>query len=94
MQLIIDTINKMRLAGMPLRKAVSTASQRRMKAIIMTSLTTILAIVPFLSRGSLGADLQYPMCIVIIIGMFVGTFISLFIIPSLYYGFYTRKDRS
>lgn len=90
----IDTINKMRLAGMPLRKAVSTASQRRMKAIIMTSLTTILAIVPFLSRGSLGADLQYPMCIVIIIGMFVGTFISLFIIPSLYYGFYTRKDRS
>jgi len=90
----IDTINKLRRGGMPLREAVLTASSRRMKAIIMTSLTTILAVSPFLMRGSIGADLQYPMSLVIIAGMTMGTLVSLFIVPALYYSIYARKERS
>ncbi len=90
----IDTINKLRREGMPLREAVLTASSRRMKAIIMTSLTTILAVAPFLVRGSMGADLQYPMSLVIIVGMTVGTLVSLFIVPALYYSIYAGRERS
>jgi len=89
----IDTINNMRKAGMPLRRAVTEAGSRRMKAIIMTSLTTILAVCPFLSRGSMGDDLQYPMSIVIITGMTVGTLVSLFVLPALYYSIYRKEDR-
>lgn len=88
----IDTINKLRKSGVPLREAVFTASSRRMKAIVMTSLTTILAVAPFLIRCSMGADLQYPMSLVIIVGMTVGTFVSLFIVPALYYSVYAGKE--
>ena len=84
----IDTINRLKRSGMPVREAVMTASSRRFKAILMTSLTTILAVAPFLRRGSMGADLQYPMSLVIIAGMIVGTMVSLFVVPSLYYSFY------
>ena len=90
----IDTINRMRKAGESLERAVIDASSLRVKAIIMTSLTTILAVCPFLSRGSMGADLQYPMSLVIIAGMLVGTLVSLFVVPALYYSIYNgRKNK-
>ncbi len=87
----LDTINRMRRLGVGLKKAVLMSSSRRVKAIVMTSLTTILAVCPFLSRGSMGADFQYPMSLVIIAGMIAGTLVSLFIVPSLYYSIYDRK---
>lgn len=80
----IDTINQMIKSGIALRQTVTEASSRRMKAMIMTSLTTILAVCPFLTRGNMGDDLQYPMSIVIIVGMSVGTLVSLFVLPALY----------
>ena len=89
----IDTINKLHRSGTPLREAVMTASSRRMKSIIMTSLTTILAVCPFLAKGSMGADLQYPMSLVIVIGMTVGTLVSLFVVPSVYYSIYSASER-
>lgn len=90
----IDTINKLRRAGMNLREAVVTASSRRMKAILMTSLTTVVAVLPFLSRGSMGADLQYPMSLVIIVGMVLGTLVSLFLVPAMYYGVYAGREKA
>ena len=87
----VDTINRLRLEGMELKEAVVEASGRRMKAIIMTSLTTVLAVVPFLSRGNMGDDLQYPMSIVIIVGMVVGTMVSLLVLPALYWSIYRKK---
>ncbi|MDO4826869.1 MAG: efflux RND transporter permease subunit [Bacteroidia bacterium] len=87
----VDTINRLRREGMELREAVVEASGRRMKAIIMTSLTTILAVVPFLGRGNMGDDLQYPMSIVIIAGMVVGTLVSLLVLPALYWSIYRKK---
>ena len=89
----IDTINQMRKAGESLERAVIDASSLRVKAIIMTSLTTILAVCPFLSRGSMGADLQYPMSLVIIAGMLVGTLVSLFVVPALYYSVYNGRKK-
>ena len=89
----IDTINRMRKAGESLERAVIDASSLRVKAIIMTSLTTILAVCPFLSRGSMGSDLQYPMSLVIIAGMLVGTLVSLFVVPALYYSIYNGRKK-
>ena len=67
------------------------AGQRRLKAIVMTSLTTILAVAPFLSRGDMGSDLQYPMSLAIISGMVIGTAISVFFVPVMYYEIYKQR---
>ena len=88
----IDTINRLRKDGFHLKHAIMEAGQRRLKAIVMTSLTTILSVCPFLGRGSMGDDLQYPMSLVIIAGMVVGTAVSLFFVPVVYYGIYRRQE--
>ena len=66
-------------------RAIMEAGQRRLRPIVMTSLTTILALLPFLSHGSMGAAIQYPLSLTLIIGMTIGTAVSLFFIPMLYY---------
>mgnify|MGYP002585594724 FL=1 len=87
----IDTINTLRRQGLELKHAIMEAGKRRLKAIVMTSLTTILAEVPFLSRGDMGSDLQFPMSLVIIGGMIVGTLVSVFFIPLAYYEIYRPR---
>ncbi len=87
----IDTINRLVRGGMEVEAAVHEAGHRRLKAILMTSLTTILAVAPFLSRGNMGADLQYPMALVIIVGMTAGTLVSLFYVPTVYAAFYRKR---
>ena len=57
----------------------------------MTSLTTILAVAPFLVRGDMGSDLQFPMSLVIISGMTVGTLVSVLFIPLAYYEIYRPR---
>ena len=89
----IDTINRLRKSGYGLQHAIKEAGRRRLKAIIMTSLTTILSVCPFLARGSMGDDLQYPMSLVIISGMIIGTTVSLLFVPMVYYAIYRREDR-
>lgn len=87
----IDTINRLVRSGVDTHQAIHEAGHRRIKSIIMTSLTTTLAVVPFLSRGNMGDDLQYPMALVIVVGMLVGTFVSLFFVPAVYSFIYRDK---
>ena len=89
----VDTINRLREKGYGLKRAILEAGSRRLKAIVMTSLTTILAIAPFLVRGDMGSDLQYPLSLALISGMIAGTFVSVFFVPLAYYVIYKRTDR-
>ena len=89
----IDTINRLVRAGWEVEEAVHEAGHRRLKAILMTSLTTILAVAPFLSRGNMGADLQFPMALVVIVGMSAGTLVSLFYVPTVYAAIYHKRTR-
>ncbi|MEQ8339174.1 MAG: efflux RND transporter permease subunit [Cyclobacteriaceae bacterium] len=81
----IDTINQLRREGLSVSEAVAVGGERRLKPILMTSITTILALVPFLFAGDLGSELQRPLAITVICGMLSGTFVSLYFIP-LFYG--------
>ncbi len=63
------------------------------KPIIMTSLTTILAILPFLNRVDMGSELQYPLSLTIVVGMTIGTVISVLYIPVLYYTIYSKQAK-
>ena len=87
----IDTINRLRRGGMSLLRAIMMAGHNRLKPIIMTSLTTMLAILPFLHRGDMGSALQYPLSLTIIVGMGIGTMVSLFMVPLFYYIIYKNR---
>ena len=92
----VDTINRLyRSVENPqkhtLLKAIMVAGHRRLKPIVMTSLTTVLAIVPFLHRGDMGSALQFPLSFAIIVGMIVGTMVSLFFVPLVYYLLYRKR---
>lgn len=90
----VDTINQLRKhEGMSIVRAIMEGGRRRLKPIIMTSLTTILAISPFLVRGDMGSDLQYPLSVATIAGMTAGTLVSIFFVPLIYYSIYRRNAR-
>ncbi len=87
----LDSINELRKKGMPLMDAIHTAGRRRLKPILMTSLTTIFAMVPVLFTSDMGSELQRPLAIAMIGSMTVGTLVSIFVIPLLYYMIYRKK---
>ena len=87
----LDAINELRKTGMPLLEAIHEAGRRRLRPIIMTSLTTIFAMVPLLFSFDMGSELQKPLSIAMIGAMFIGTLVSLFIIPLIYWFIYRDK---
>ena len=88
----LDAINELRKAGTPLLEAIHEAGRRRLRPIIMTSLTTIFAMVPLLFSYDMGSELQKPLSIAMIGTMTIGTLVSLFVIPLVYWSIY--RDRS
>ncbi len=90
----VDTINRLRKEnGYSLLRAIMTGGSRRLNPILMTTLTTVLAMVPFLTKGDMGSDLQFPLSIVMIGGMMVGLIVSIFGIPLIYYMIYRKSDK-
>lgn len=91
----IDTVNQLiRNEGYKLMDAIHTAGVRRLKSIIMTSLTTILSVVPFLFGNDIGSALQRPLSLALIGGMLIGTPVSLYFIPLIYWFYYRKEDEN
>lgn len=88
----LDAINELRKTGMPLMEAIHEAGRRRLRSIVMTSLTTILAMVPLLFSHDMGSELQQPLSIAMIGAMGIGTLVSLFVVPLAYWYVYRKKD--
>lgn len=88
----LDSINELRKEGMPLIDAIHTAGHRRLRAIIMTTLTTVFAMVPLLFTSDLGSELQRPLSVAMIGTMMVGLVVSLFVIPLIYWFIYRRHE--
>lgn len=90
----LDMINELRKQGVELMDAIHTAGHRRLRAIVMTSLTTIFAMVPILFSFDLGSELQKPLAIAMISTMIIGMAVSLFLVPLVYWGIYREKVKS
>ncbi len=82
--ILVDSINRNKQQGMPLREAILDAAQRRFRPIIMTSLTTILALLPLTFGFGESAALRAPMAIAVIGGLVTSTLLTLVIIPCFY----------
>ena len=88
----IDYANRLRRAGMEKRQALVETGKARMRPILMTSLTTVLAMsVMAVSRGQ-GAEMGRGMAIVTIGGLLYATLMTLFIVPVMYDTIYRKKE--
>lgn len=90
--LLIDYTNRLRAKGLPLHEAVVLAGRTRLKPILMTSLATVLGMVP-MALGLGGESTQAPLAIAVIGGLTVSTAFTLFFVPNLYTLFEERFKR-
>ena len=81
---LIDAINRLRRSGSGKLDAVLAAGHLRLRPILMTTLTTILGLVPMALSWGEGAELRTPLAITVISGLLFSTFITLVVIPSAY----------
>ncbi len=81
---LVDYINQLRESGMEKREAIITAGRTRMRPVMMTALTTILALSTMVFSNDMGADMSKPMSIVTIGGLIYGTLLTLVVIPCIY----------
>ena len=93
---LVDYTNMLRKRNYPLRDAVMEAGRSRLRPVLMTSLTTILGMLPMaLSRG-MGREMYAPLGVTIIGGLLVSMLITLILVPTIYTTLYHRtltKDR-
>ena len=82
--ILVDAINQFRKEGLKLREAIVSAGQRRIRPIIMTSLTTILALFPLTLGFGESASLRSPMAWAVIGGLITSTMLTLVVIPCIY----------
>lgn len=82
---LVDYINLLRREnGLPVRAAVIESARTRLRPILMTTLTTVLGLVPMSIGGGAGGEIQASMARVVIGGMLASTLITLVLIPSIY----------
>jgi len=83
--ILVDFVNRERKTGVTLSEAVNKAAKSRFRAILLTSLTTFLGLMPIaIFENSLQAQLVVPMAASLAFGILFATVITLFLIPSLY----------
>lgn len=81
---LIDRINQLRDDAHTARQAILEAARERLRPILMTSMTTILGLLPMALASGQGAELRAPLAITIIGGLLVSTLLTLFLIPVVY----------
>ena len=81
---MIDYINRLRKKEHPLREAILIGAKRRLRPIMMTTLTTSLALVPMALGFGEGSEMNAPMARVVIGGMLVSALFTIFFVPTLY----------
>jgi HAE1 family hydrophobic/amphiphilic exporter-1 len=81
---LVDLIGQLRRAGVGVRDAILEAGSRRLRPILMTTLTTVLGLLPMaIGRGE-GAELGAPLAVTVIGGLSVATLLTLVVVPLLY----------
>jgi len=90
--LIVEFANQKQEAGMDKLTAIREASLQRLRPILMTSVSTILGLLPLAFASAEGANGRVAMGISVIGGMLVSTFLTIFIVPAIYT--YISTDRS
>ena len=89
---LVDYMNQLRREGMSKKEAIVEAGKTRLRPVLMTALTTILAMLTMALGLGEGAEMMQPMAIVEVGGLVYGTLLTLFVVPCLYDAF--NRDKS
>ena len=84
--ILIDQINQLRAAGQDKLRAIVDGSTRRLRPVLMTTMTTVLGLLPltgWMGSGE-GVELRAPMAVVVVTGLSVATLLTLVVIPVVY----------
>jgi HAE1 family hydrophobic/amphiphilic exporter-1 len=90
---LVDYINLMRERGMELNEAIQISGQSRLRPVLMTAFTTILGMVPMAVSQGEGAEMWRPLGIVVIGGLTISTFLTLYIVPIIYGAMSKKGER-
>ena len=80
----VDYANQLRIGGMERRAALIATGKTRMRPILMTTLTTVLAMLQLVFSGDMASQLMSGMAIVIIFGLTYATLMTLYVVPLMY----------
>ena len=81
---LVDYIGRLQAQGMKKLEAIKTASQVRWRPILMTTITTVLGLLPMVLNFSEGFEIRIPLALTLIGGLIFGTFLTLIFIPLVY----------
>ena len=90
--LIVEFTNRLRAEGRPLRQAVSLACRVRLRPVLMTSLATLVGLLPMAAKLGAGSEAYAPLAMAIIGGLAVSVVLTVFIVPCAYYLVYRRRE--
>ena len=90
--LIVEFANQKQEAGMDKMTAIKEASMQRLRPILMTSVSTVLGLLPLAFAGGEGANQRIAMGITVVGGMLVSTVLSMYVVPAIYS--YISTDRA
>lgn len=90
---LIDYMNQLRQQGMEKRRAILTAGRTRLRPVLMTALTTILALSTMVMSNDMGSEMAKPMAVTTIGGLLYGTLLTLVVVPCIYDIFIREKKR-
>ncbi len=83
--IMVSQVNELRKKGANLFNAVVEGAKQRFRPILMTSITTIIGLLPASMATGIGSDVQRPLATVIVYGLIFSTMMSMFILPVFYY---------
>jgi CzcA family heavy metal efflux pump len=92
--LLVDYTNVLRRRGLPLPVAVVTASRTRLRPILMTSLATVVGLIPMALGLGTGSETNAPLARAVVGGLTVSTILTLFLVPTVYAMLEERFPRS
>ena len=92
--LLVERITQLRKTGLPVKQAVIEAGKDRFRPVLMTTVTTVLGLLPMAIGLGVGAELRQPLAIAVICGITVATILTLVIVPILYTVLIREKSTS
>ncbi|HXC99685.1 MAG TPA: efflux RND transporter permease subunit, partial [Verrucomicrobiae bacterium] len=90
--LIVEFTNRLRAEGRPLQEAVALACRVRLRPVLMTSLATLIGLIPMAAKMGTGSEAYAPLARAIIGGLGVSVVLTMFIVPAAYLLVYRRLE--
>jgi len=89
---MVSYINQLRQQGMETKEAIVTGALQRLRPVLMTSVTTVIGLLPLLLSKGIGSEVQRPLASVVVFGLTSATILTLFVIPAFYPWFAMKID--